>query len=65
MKYQEAKKQFKHALKHQHTISISKLSKLMQAMNISLESTESKEISYLKNEIRKLRGKDERINEES
>lgn len=65
MKYHEAKKQFKYALKHQQTISIPKLSKLMQSMNMSLESTENKEIRYLKNEIRKLREENERTNKQS
>ncbi|MFA8439318.1 hypothetical protein [Pueribacillus sp. YX66] len=55
MKYKEAKRQFEHALKHQKTISIPKLRRIMQAMNITLEPSESKEVRYLKNEIKKLR----------
>lgn len=55
MKYAEAKRQFEHALNNQKTISISKLRRIMQAMNITLEPSESKEVRYLKNEIKKLR----------
>lgn len=54
MKYAEAKRQFEQALKHQKTISIPKLRKIMQAMNITLEPSESKEVRYLKNEIKNL-----------
>lgn len=54
MKYKEAKKQFRHALDHQQTISIPKLRKLMQSMNIGLEPRTNVEIEYLKSEIKKL-----------
>lgn len=53
MKYQEAKKQFEHVLNNQSTVSTKKLSRLMQNMHISLESSDNKEINYLKNEIKK------------
>lgn len=55
MKHLEAKKQLQRALDNQKTIIISKLKLLMQSMNMSLEPSESKEIRYLKNEIKKLR----------
>ena len=55
MKYEQAKAQLKHALKHQKTISITKLNTLLQSMNISLNPSESVEVKYLKSEIRKLR----------
>ena len=42
------------ALNHQQTISINKLKKLMQSMNMSLEPSESKEVRYLKREIKNL-----------
>ena len=54
MNYEEAKCQFKHALDHQQTISILKLKRLMQIMNMGLEPSNDVEIQYLKNEIRKL-----------
>jgi len=56
MKYREAKKQLQYALRNQKTISISKLSKLLQSMNISVKKDgRDVEVEYLKNEIRKLR----------
>lgn len=55
MKYDEAKRQFEYALNNQKTIAIPKLKRIMQSMNISLEPSESKEVRYLKNEIKNLR----------
>jgi hypothetical protein len=55
LKYEQAKAQLQHALKHQKTISIPKLNMLLQSMNISLEASESVEVKYLKSEIKKLR----------
>jgi len=55
MKYEQAKAQLQHALKHQKTISISKLNKLLQSLNISLKPSKDAEIKYLKKEIKKLR----------
>jgi hypothetical protein len=55
LKYEQAKAQLQHALKHQKTISIPKLNTLLQSMNISLEASESVEVKYLKSEIKKLR----------
>lgn len=55
MKYEQAKAQLQYALKHQKAISISKLNKLLQSMNIRLEPSESVEVKYLKSEIKKLR----------
>ena len=54
MKFKEAKKQFQNALDHQQTISINKLKKLMQDMNISLEPSRDREVEYLKREIKNL-----------
>lgn len=54
MKYEEAKKQFQQALDNQKTISILKLKRLMQIMDMGLEPSNDVEIQYLKNEIRKL-----------
>jgi hypothetical protein len=55
LKYEQAKAQLQHALKHQKTISIPKLNTLLQSMNISFKPSESVEIKYLKSEIKKLR----------
>ena len=55
MKYEQAKAQLQHALKHQKTISIPKLKTLLQSMNISFKPSESVEVKYLKSEIKKLR----------
>jgi hypothetical protein len=55
LKYEQAKAQLQHALKHQKTISIPKLNTLLQSMNISLKPSESVEVKYLKSEIKKLR----------
>lgn len=41
MKYEQAKAQLQHALKHQKTISVPKLNKLLQSMNISFKPSES------------------------
>ena len=55
MKYNEAKRQLQHALKHQQTISIPKLNEILQSMNFSLEGAQDEETQYLKGEIKKLR----------
>ena len=54
MKFEEAKRQFQYALDNQKTITINKLKKLMQAMNMTLESSKDREVAYLKGEIRRL-----------
>lgn len=54
MNYEHAKQTLQDALTHQSTISIPKLKKLMSALNITLESSESKEVKYLRNEVKKL-----------
>jgi len=54
--FEEAQRQLRYALRNQKTISIDKLNKLMQSMNISTKrSTESHEIEYLKGEIKRLK----------
>lgn len=54
MKYDEAKISLSHALNHQQTISVSKLNKLLQSLNIDIEKTvKHNEIEFLKNEIKK------------
>lgn len=54
MGYYEAKTEFQRVLNNQKTVEITKLKELMQALNISLEPSESQEINYLKGEIKKL-----------
>lgn len=55
MKYDEAKTSLSHALNHQQSISISKLNKLLQSLNIDNEqSVKHNEIEFLKNEIKKM-----------
>lgn len=54
MKYNEARKSFKYALENQSTIRVSKLTHLMQSMNMSLEPSESKEVIFLKRKVSKL-----------
>ena len=54
MEFKQAKQDLQDILDHQSTISIPKLKGLMSALNITLESTESKEVKYLKNEVKKL-----------
>ena len=54
MTHKQAKEQLQHALDNQKTISVSKLKRLMQALNISLEPSKDKEVKYLKGEIRNL-----------
>lgn len=56
LKYKEAQAQLKYALSNQKTISISKLKKILQSMNISLKRrNDTEEVRYLKGEIRKLK----------
>lgn len=51
----KARKQLRHALRNQKTISINKLKRILNSMNVSLkESPDTIEIKYLKNEIKKL-----------
>lgn len=57
LKYHQAKQEFEHALNHQQTISVAKLRRLMQVMNMSLEPSTDKEVKYLKGEIKKLNKK--------
>ena len=53
MKYDQAKAEFQHALDHQQTISIKRLCKLMQIMNMSLQPTKDIEVEYLKGELKR------------
>lgn len=58
MRDKEARKLLKHALDNQKSIRTGKLSKILQAMNISLKkNNRDREIDYLKGEIKKLNKK--------
>ena len=58
LKYNEAREQFKHVLDNQKTISVPRLKTLMSSMHFYLDKEkDSREVKYLKNEIRKLRRK--------
>lgn len=61
MVHEEAKKQLQEALNNQKTISIPKLKRLLQTLNISLEPSKEKEVKYLKGEIKNLRKKIKRL----
>lgn len=54
MKAQKAKEELSRCLKENKTITIRKLKSLLGALNISLEPSETKEVRYLKREIRNL-----------
>ena len=56
MKYKQARSELEYALKHQKTINVSKLKLILQAMNVGLDDKESREVMFLKCEIRN-RGK--------
>lgn len=56
LKYQEAREQFKHVLDNQKTITVPRLKRLMASMHFYLdEQKDSREVAYLKNEIKRLR----------
>lgn len=59
MKYDDARLELKRILNEQQTVSIPKLKRLLQSMNISLKdkTTIEREGSYLKGEITKLKKK--------
>lgn len=62
MKFHEARRQLQHALKHQKTISIPKLSRIIQAMNISTKhSGDYRKSWYLKGEIKKLKEENDEL----
>lgn len=56
MKYDEARLELRRVLAQQQTVSIPKLRKLLQSMNVSLKdkTPQDIEIKYLKGEIKKL-----------
>jgi len=57
MNHNQAKDELRRCLRENKTITVPKLEKLMQALNMSLESTHDKEVNYLKAEIKKLNKK--------
>jgi len=53
LKYKKAQSQLRYALQRQKTISTNKLSRILQAMNISLnEDNRNKEVDFLKERIK-------------
>lgn len=54
MNFSNAKTTLQDVLDNQTTIRVSKLKNLMSDLNMTLESSESKEVNYLKNEVKKL-----------
>ena len=58
MKFFEAQAELKRILKEQQTVSIPKLKRLLQSMNVSVNGKQPKEaeVEYLKGEIKKLKG---------
>lgn len=64
MKYKVAQKELQKAFDSQKTISIPKLKRLFQSLNISVQKPlgdSSKEVAYLKGEIKKLKAENEHI----
>ncbi|TES56170.1 hypothetical protein [Halalkalibacterium halodurans] len=56
LKYQEAQQELRRILKEQQTVSVPKLKKILNSLNISLKKPSSQqEIDYLKSEIKKLK----------
>lgn len=60
MNHKQAKDELQHCLNANQTITISKLKGLMQALNMTLEPSENKEVKYLRREIVKLNKKIQR-----
>lgn len=62
MKYIEAQAELKKILNTQQTVRTSKLRNLLVAMNVSLNKPQDNaEVTYLKNEINKLRAENKRL----
>lgn len=55
MKYNDARLELKRILNEQQTVSIPKLRRLLQSMNVSLKDKPKTEVAYLKGEITKLK----------
>lgn len=62
MKYIEAQAELKKILNTQQTVRTNKLRNLLVAMNVSLNKPQDNaEVTYLKNEINKLRAENKRL----
>jgi len=58
MTHDEAQQELKRVLREQQTVSVPKLKRLLETMNISLKkNNRDREIAYLRNEIKKYRRK--------
>ncbi|AJI24103.1 hypothetical protein H8R29_23650 [Priestia megaterium] len=64
MKYKEAQAELQKVFDHQQTVSVPKLKRLFQSLNISVKKplgNSNEEISYLKGEISKLKKENKRL----
>lgn len=63
MKYDQARSKLKHILSTQKTVTVTRLREIIESMNIPLEGEppETREIQYLKNEIKKLKCENRRL----
>jgi hypothetical protein len=64
VKYKEAQAELQKVFDHQQTVSVPKLKRLFQSLNISVKKTlgnPNTEISYLKGEISKLKKENKRL----
>ncbi|MFP7732726.1 hypothetical protein ACLHDF_04760 [Priestia aryabhattai] len=66
MKYKEAQAKLQKVFDHQQTVSVPKLKRLFQSLNISVKKSlgnSNREVSYLKGEISKLEKENKRLRE--
>ncbi|MED3888166.1 hypothetical protein [Priestia aryabhattai] len=64
MKYKEAQAELQKVFDHQQTVSVPKLKRLFQSLNISVKKpsgNSNTEISFLKGEISKLKKENKRL----
>lgn len=63
MKYHQARNKLRHILSTQKTVTTTRLREIVESMNIPLEgdSPETREVQYLKNEIKKLKDENRRL----
>jgi hypothetical protein len=67
VKYKEAQAELQKVFDHQQTVSVPKLKRLFQSLNISVKKplgNSNREVSYLKGEISKLKKENKRLREE-
>lgn len=67
VKYKEAQAELQKIFDHQQTVSVPKLKRLFQSLNISVKKplgNSNREVSYLKGEISKFKKENKRLKEE-